>query len=87
METSDDFQLIVKSIDPGLAPAAIIVNPNDTVLEVKQKIEASGAFSPRTADEIRLIWCGKDLAYGDYTMHDYRVKNNFPMHVVFRIRH
>ena len=32
METSEeDFQLICKGLDPGLAPAVIIASPNDMI--------------------------------------------------------
>jgi hypothetical protein len=50
---------------------------------VKEKIEATGAYAPIPAHDMRVIWAGKDLGL-DLTIEDYGINNSNPMWVVFR---
>lgn len=63
-------------------PFALDVEPGDTGLAVKEKIEAARQIP---ADDQRLIYAGKGIENGK-TMAHYKVQDGCSLHLVLRLR-
>ena len=58
------------------------MEPNNTIKEVKQKIQDKEGIPP---DQQKIIWVGQELE-DDCTLLDYEVTNESTFHLVLRIR-
>lgn len=74
------MQLFVKIITGETI--TIVVEPNDSIEVVKQRITAKTNIKP---DELRLIFCGKQLEDG-CKLSDYEIKKDATLHQVLRLR-
>ncbi|WP_448110063.1 ubiquitin-like protein [Luteibacter jiangsuensis] len=57
------------------------VEPGDSVLMVKMKLQDASGISP---DEARLVFAGKQLA-DERALSDYNIRNESTLHVVVRL--